>query len=124
VKLLECIEEKYGYKSSPNLGNKLANKKLVDAPLVPNAELKLDERLDLRVDTVHKAKGECLDAVLYVAQKSHIDAFLNGTGTEVGRIGYVAITRAKHLFVLGVPKSALVDLKPKLEMIGLIELQG
>jgi hypothetical protein len=47
---------------------------------------------------------------------------LDGVGTEVGRIGYVAITRAKNIFVLGVTKNELTELAPKLQAIGLSEL--
>jgi len=122
TKLLDSIEEKYGFPKVNNLGNKLSKKGLVDEPLIPDYELALAEKLTIRIDTVHQAKGENLDAVLYMATKSHIDAMLNGVGTEVGRIGYVAVTRAKSLFILGVPKNALAVLAPKLQAIGLKEL--
>ncbi len=122
IKLLDVIEEKYGYRKVDNLGNKLSKKGLVDEPLIPAPELAIGEKIAIRIDTVHQAKGESLDAVLYVATKVHIDAMLDGVGTEVGRIGYVAITRAKNLFVLGVPKNALTELAPKLRAIGLREL--
>lgn len=123
VKLLDSIEEKYGYSKVDRIGNKLKKTELVDEPLIPVLELALGERLDIRVDTVHQAKGESLDAVLYMAQKKHIDAMLNGVDTELGRIGYVAVTRAKNLFLLGVPKNAVKELAPKLEDIGLIALK-
>jgi hypothetical protein len=44
----------------------------------------------LRVETIHGVKGESLDAVLYLADKEHLKALVNATGTELGRIGYVA----------------------------------
>lgn len=122
VKFLGTLEEKYGYTKVDRIGNKLAKTKLVDKPLIPDAELELGEKLDIRVDTVHQAKGESLDAVLYVAQKDHIEAMLNGVDTELGRIGYVAVTRARNLFILGVPKNAVKELAPKLQGVGLIEL--
>jgi hypothetical protein len=50
-------------------------------------------------------KGESLDAVLYLADKEHVKALVNGTGTELGRIGYVALTRARNLFWLGLLKA-------------------
>ena len=55
----------------------------------------------LRVETIHGVKGESLDAVLYLADKDHVKAMLDGTGTELGRIGYVALTRARNFFWLG-----------------------
>jgi len=123
VKLLDTIKEKYGYSKVSNIGNKLSKKGLVDEPLMLDPELALGKKSTIRIDTVHQAKGESLDAVLYVASKSHIDELLNGVSTEVGRIGYVAVTRAKKLFVLGVPKSAAKELAPKLKGIGLRELK-
>ena len=123
IKLLDTIEEKYGYSKVSNIGNKLSKKGLTEEPLMLDPELALGEKLTIRLDTVHQAKGESLDSVLYVASKSHIDELLNGVTTEVGRIGYVAVTRAKKLFVLGVPKSAVKELEPKLQGIGLRELK-
>ena len=102
--LLESIECQYGYQKTDRIGNKLAKTKLLDQPLIPNARLDLQNKLNIRVDTVHQAKGESLDAVLYMAQKKHIEAMLNVDNTELSRIGYVAVTRAKKMFVLGVPK--------------------
>jgi hypothetical protein len=55
-----------------------------------------------RVSTVHKVKGESIGGVLYICNRSHLDEMLGGTATEVGKIGYVALTRARDLFVLGV----------------------
>jgi len=124
VTLLEMIEEKYGYPKVSKIGNKLNKTKLVDEPLLLAPELTIGDRLMIRVDTVHQAKGESLDAVLYMASKAHINAMLGGVNTEVGRIGYVALTRAKNLFLLGVPKSALLELAPRLQAIGLKALYG
>jgi hypothetical protein len=39
--------------------------------------------------------GRDLDAVLSIATKELLSALLAGVGTEVGRVGYVAIMRAK-----------------------------
>ena len=61
----------------------------------------------IRIDTVHKAKGESLDSVLYVVTKPHLESFFSGTGSEEGRIGYVALTRARDLFVIAIPASCL-----------------
>jgi hypothetical protein len=45
-----------------------------------------------RVDTVHKAKRESMDALLYMARKAHAQALLDGVSTEDDRIGCVAAT--------------------------------
>jgi ATP-dependent exoDNAse (exonuclease V) beta subunit len=76
------------------------------------------EEIKIRVDTVHQAKGESLDAVLYMANKEHASELLAGVNSEVGRVGYVALTRAKNLMWLGVPKNCLEELRPKLEEMG------
>ncbi|MEG6651654.1 hypothetical protein V2A87_06170 [Pseudomonas aeruginosa] len=44
--------------------------------------------------------------MLCIATKANISALLPGTSTEEGRIGYVALKRAKNLFWLAVPNSA------------------
>ena len=75
----------------------------------------------IRVDTVHQVKGESLDAVLYLATKEHVVALLAGVNTEVGRIGYVAVTRARNILWLGVPANALAELRPALLASGFLE---
>ncbi len=40
---------------------------------------------------------------------------LEGIGAEFGRIGYVAVTRARNLFVLAVPENCLAELEPLLK---------
>jgi len=76
----------------------------------------------IRIDTVHKAKGESLDSVLYVVTKPHLEAFLSGTGTEEGRIGYVALTRARDLFVIAVPALCLKNYAIKLAELNIVPL--
>ena len=73
------------------------------------------------MDTVHQAKGESLDAVLYLATKEHVSALLAGVDSELGRIGYVAATRARNLLWLGVPANALAELRPGLLACGFRE---
>lgn len=76
----------------------------------------------IRIDTVHKAKGESLDSVLYVVTKPHLEAFLAGTGAEEGRIGYVALTRARDLFVIAIPASCLKTHGTKLAELNIAPL--
>ncbi|EGH26214.1 DNA helicase [Pseudomonas amygdali pv. mori str. 301020] len=66
-------------------------------------------------------KGESIGAVLCVATKANISALLAGTGTEEGRIGYVALTRAKDLFWLAVPSTCLGSLRGSLIKAGFTE---
>lgn len=116
--LLAEIEKHYGYKVAGKVGTKLTKKLLPDQPLVSVASAQGHE---LRVETVHQVKGESIDAVMYVAKKANIKALLSGTGDEEGRIGYVAITRAKNLFWLAVPQSCLKELKEDLIKAGFQE---
>ncbi|MGF6369670.1 superfamily I DNA/RNA helicase [Paraburkholderia sp. RAU6.4a] len=60
---------------------------------------------DIRVSTVHRAKGESIPAVLYVTNPQSLGSLLGGTVNEEGRIGYVAVTRAGDLLVLAIPGS-------------------
>jgi superfamily I DNA/RNA helicase len=113
--LLAAIERDHGLAAADNLGNKLAKRDLTNAPLIAAADLAAEkDPRRIRVDTVHQAKGESLDAVLYLATREHVNALLAGVDTEVGRIGYVAVTRARNLLWLGVPANALEELQPAL----------
>jgi superfamily I DNA/RNA helicase len=103
--LLERLEKDHQLASQDNLNMRLKKtglpaKALVDA----NTERAVIDAA-LRVETIHGVKGESLDAVLYLADKEHVKALVNGTGTELGRIGYVALTRARNLFWLGILKA-------------------
>ena len=119
--LLAVLQHEFGLKMADNLGNKLAKKGLPNAPLMVAGDLAALQKAHVRVDTVHQVKGESLDAVLYLAAKEHIDALLAGVNTEVGRIGYVAVTRARDLLWLAVPADALAELRPALLASGFQE---
>ncbi|MBP6725887.1 MAG: ATP-dependent helicase, partial [Thauera sp.] len=70
--LLAQIAQDHGLASTSNLGNKLAKRGLPNAPLITAADLAAnDDAPRIRVDTVHQAKGESLDAVLYLANREH-----------------------------------------------------
>lgn len=112
--LLTTLETKFGLTPADNLGQKLAKKALPNAPLMVVQDLAAEQNTRIRVDTVHQVKGESLDAVLYLAKKDHVEALIAGVGTEVGRIGYVAVTRARDLVWLAVPANALHQLRPAL----------
>lgn len=117
--LISTIVTEFDFDAADNLGQRLAKKKLEARPLIDRPDLAVDVEATFRTSTVHKVKGESLDAVLYVAKKPHVRALLDGTGTEDGRIGYVALTRARDLFVLAVPDSCLSEFEPELQSAGL-----
>ncbi len=119
--LLAKIDKEFGLKTVATFGQKMAKKGLEDIALTGAVD---PEQKDpgIRVETVHQVKGESIDAVLYVATKANISALLEGTGTEEGRIGYVALTRAKNLFWLAVPNSCLGAMRERLIKAGFTEL--
>jgi len=119
--LLAEIEKQFGYKAVEKLGNKLAKTSLTDLPLMGDVEAKKDGP-GIRVETVHQVKGESIDAVLFVATKANITALLSGTVDEEGRIGYVAVTRARNLFWLAVPHTNLKEFREGLLGAGFTEL--
>ncbi len=121
--LLESMRTDFGFQPVDNLGNKLAKKKLPNALLAALGAVE-GENKRIRIDTVHQVKGESLDAVLYMATKPHIQALVDGVRTEDGRIGYVALTRARDLFWLGVPENSLAELKGPLLALGFREWIG
>jgi hypothetical protein len=112
--LLPILEAEFALKPADNLGNKLAKKALLNKPLIHLPDLAATGAVNFHVSTVHQVKGESIDAVMYVADKPQVRALLDGTGTEVGRIGYVAVTRARNLFVLAVPENCVDGFEPEL----------
>ena len=102
---LASIEAKTSYLRSANWANNVTVTSLSDAPLWQD-DLGRKDSSAIQVDTVHKVKGEGIPVVLYLAQTSDINKLLQGATSEEGRIGYVAVTRARDLLLLGVPKTA------------------
>lgn len=104
--------------SSSKLATRLSKKNLSSSPLMSPPDLGDDQSLRVKISTVHQVKGESLDAVLYMATKPHVSALLGGGSTEDGRIGYVAVTRARDLLWLAVPATALKSLRADLQAKG------
>lgn len=120
--LLGKLHTGFGLKPVDNIGLKLKKTNLPSVALASAKDLADDDVVPLRVDTVHQAKGESLDAVLYMTLKDHAEELVSGVGTEVGRIGYVATTRARNLLWVAVPTKALKELRPQLEAKGFKEV--
>lgn len=112
--LLVELETGYSLKRADNIGNKLAKKALLNKPLIDIPDLVSAGPATFHVSTVHQVKGESIDAVMYVANKDQIRKMIDGTTTEVGRIGYVAVTRARDLLILAVPENCLKEFEPEL----------
>jgi superfamily I DNA/RNA helicase len=112
--LLDRLHQKFAHQAVDNLNARLTKAQLANAPLRVGEDLATGKHAHLRIQTVHKVKGESLDAVLYLAGKDHAEALLGGVESELGRIGYVAVTRARNLIWLGVPAAAVDTLRPAL----------
>ena len=122
--LLDKLSVEYGLKVRGNWKAKLAKRKIFNRPLIRPADLVGENVPNFHISTVHKVKGESIRGVFYICNRSHLDEFLRGTVTEVGKIGYVALTRARDLFVLGVPVNNIEEFAPKLDALGFIKAGG
>jgi superfamily I DNA/RNA helicase len=118
-RLLSDIEAIASLKRTSSWANNLTKRNLTVLPLW-EADLFSRADLPVRIDTVHKAKGEGFAAVIYAALPADVRAFVGGTGNEEGRIGYVALTRAKDLFLLAVPTSTKKHLITDIESLGIV----
>lgn len=118
--LLTQMNQFFGLKTVTTFGNKMAKKRLEDVAL-SGAKADDQDAHGLRVETVHQVKGESIGAVLYVATRANITALLAGPASEDGRIGYVALTRARNLFWLAVPNSCLAEMRADLINTGFTE---
>lgn len=119
--LFAKIGEATPYSADTNFEGRIRTNKLPDTALLVKPEGASVAPAVLRASTVHGVKGESLDAVLYIAEKSHAAEMADGTMTEVGRIGYVALTRARDIFWMAIPATAIAELRPKLAAKGLVE---
>lgn len=63
----------------------------------------------IRQETIHQVKGESIDAVLVLGStrffNSVVSAIEGGENTEDRRLAYVAMTRARHALLVGLPAS-------------------
>jgi superfamily I DNA/RNA helicase len=100
-----------GVKDQPSLGTHFQRRGLDDGQM----QLPLFDDHDLfpkiRFDTIHKAKGESIGGVLVVGSKRFYDTLAkevtSGVESEDKRLGYVAMTRARHLLVIATPSEHL-----------------
>lgn len=119
--LAALIEKNFGFQQAEKLGNRLKKTKLNNGPLIQTPDAEATKAPAFKICTVHKVKGESIAAVLYIARKDDIEALLQGPTTETGRIGYVAVTRAQNLIVLGVPYDHIDAFRPRLIAAGFSE---
>jgi hypothetical protein len=98
-----------GFNDAPNLGQKIRKTGLDDNQMKLPL-LGVDAAFPaIRQETIHQVKGESIDAVLVLGStdfwNSVIKSLANGVTSENRRLAYVAMTRARHLLVVGLPAS-------------------
>jgi superfamily I DNA/RNA helicase len=106
-RLAELMGE-IGLQYDRNLGHKIRTTGLSTAQKALPLFEAVHEFPRVRQDTIHQVKGESIDAVLVIAGtrfwNSVVAAVREGANTEERRLAYVAMTRARHLLVVGLPK--------------------
>ena len=107
-KQLANLIEEIGLQCDAKLGHHIKTTGLsTDQKALPLFE-SVHEFPKVRQDTIHQVKGESIDAVLVIGSarfwNSVMAAVRNGDNTEDRRLAYVAMTRARHLLVVGLPK--------------------
>ncbi|MFM0218119.1 UvrD-helicase domain-containing protein [Paraburkholderia caledonica] len=117
AKLLDQIESETAYRRSATWSNNVTLAKVGNEPMWKTDLAQVDANA-IRIDTVHQAKGEGIPAVFFLARTADLNKLLGGMGTEEGRIGYVAVTRAENLLIIAVPSSASKTLVEGLEAKG------
>lgn len=107
--LLTTLESKCGLPCVANWSSRVKSNELTDKPLWAQ-DLATSTVALPPVRTVHQAKGQSIDAVLYVLRSSDVSKLLAGPIHEDGRIGYVGLTRARDLLVVALPKTTKAEL--------------
>jgi superfamily I DNA/RNA helicase len=115
------VESTTEYRRVDTWTSRVTTANLPDAGPLVATDFGQNEWSWLRFGTVHSAKGEGIPAVMYLTSKSHLDALVAGTKTEDGRIGFVAVTRARDLLVIAIPNSTAPAVIAALEHFGLVE---
>lgn len=118
--LLATIDDVCGLASNAKWTYAVTAKDLSDAPLCAKNLATSTVPLP-QVRTVHQAKGQSIDAVLYLLRPRDIAKVLAGPIDEEGRIGYVGLTRASDLLVVAVPNTTKPMMLLRLKDIGFMD---
>ena len=105
---LASLIEEIGLHSNSTLGRHIKATGLSAAQKALPLFESVQDFPNARQDTIHQVKGESIDAVLVIAGtkfwNSVVGAVQRDDNTEERRLAYVAMTRARHLLVVGLPK--------------------
>ena len=106
---LATLIEEIGLRCDARLGQHIKATGLTAAQKTLPLFEAVDRVPEVRQDTIHQVKGESIDAVLVIGSakfwNSVIAAVHHDDNTENRRLAYVAMTRARHLLVVGLPKA-------------------
>jgi hypothetical protein len=116
--LLTDISEQCGLSCLPTWKKNVTTRGLGDAPLWEQDLLATSIPLP-PIKTVHQAKGESIDAVMYVLKSRDVKNVLAGPIHEEGRIGYVGLTRARDLLIVAVLDTTALPVIAQLKSKGL-----
>lgn len=115
------FEAKLPFTREPTWEARVKSTRLPDVGPLLAVEFGQNEWAGLRCGTVHSAKGEGIPAVLYLTTKKDLDALVAGTSDEEGRIGFVAVTRARDLLVIGIPANTSKEVVDTLVQHGFVD---
>lgn len=108
-KNIEDLIVEIGLNPISGLGYKINKRGLSNDQLSLPLFVVLNEFPKIRTETIHKVKGESIDAVMTVGStrfwNSVVDAIENGENTEDRRLAYVAMTRARHFLFVSLPEN-------------------
>ena len=106
---LALLLQELGFTSIPKLGQKIRKTGLDQQQLALPLFQPQTLFPPIRQETIHQVKGESIDAVLVLGStkffNSMVAAIEKGENTEDRRLAYVAMTRARHALVVGLPAS-------------------
>lgn len=118
---LSELEAKLPFTREPTWEARVKSTSLPDVGPLLAVDFGQNEWVGLRCGTVHSAKGEGIPAVLYLTTKKDLDSMVAGTADEEGRIGFVAVTRARNLIVIGIPANTGKDVVDVLVQRGFVD---
>jgi superfamily I DNA/RNA helicase len=106
---LASLLQDLGIKNIPKLGQKIRKTGLAQQQLALPLFQPQTLFPPIRQETIHQVKGESIDAVLVLGStkffNSVVSAIEESENTEERRLAYVAMTRARHALVVGLPAS-------------------
>ncbi len=104
---LTPLLQELGITNIPKLGQKIRRTGLAPSQLALPLFQPQTLFPQIRQETIHKVKGESIDAVLVLGSakffNSVVKAIDSNENTEERRLAYVAMTRARHTLVVGLP---------------------